>query len=220
MRGSETGGVGGGAACRSAALPARVPPVRPRPLCLILARCRSPPGSRGAARRLGEARRPGSGVGVVSVAAACAGPMRGGRTVGADLKGVEQQVQRPKSPVTTSTWQQAASSRLMPLAPPRSGSCWSGCRREAASGGSWRRVHGMLLGCGIGASRRGVRWVVSGRTFAPSEPLDYGQYWSMFLETATTSGASGDRQYMAFRPHVTKSSTATASSRAPVRRGA
>ena len=90
--GSATGGVGRGAACRSAALPARVLPVRPRPLCLILARCRSPPGSRGAARRLGEARRPGSGGGVVSVGAAC--PARCGGGGRGRREGVEQQVQR------------------------------------------------------------------------------------------------------------------------------
>ena len=35
MRGSETGGVGRGAACRSVALSARVRPVRPRPLCQL-----------------------------------------------------------------------------------------------------------------------------------------------------------------------------------------
>ena len=53
--------------------------VRPRSACpaasalLIVARCHSPPGSRGAARRLGEARRPGRGRGVVLVVVAGAG---------------------------------------------------------------------------------------------------------------------------------------------------
>ncbi len=53
--------------------------VRPRSACpaasalLIVVRCHSPPGSRGAARRLGEARRPGRGRGVVLVVVAGAG---------------------------------------------------------------------------------------------------------------------------------------------------
>ncbi len=51
--------------CTGVALPARVPPVRPRSARAIVVRCGFLSGSVALARRLGEARRPGSGVGVV-----------------------------------------------------------------------------------------------------------------------------------------------------------
>ena len=71
-------GVGDGRRGAGCSMPKRCL-ARPRSACpaasalLIVARCHSPPGSRGAARRLGEARRPGSGRGVVLVVVAGAG---------------------------------------------------------------------------------------------------------------------------------------------------
>ena len=77
--GSTTDGVGRGAEWRSVALPARLSPVRPRPLCLIVARRRSPPGSRGccAPTRGGAPARQRRQRGVLLVAARAGANLRG-----------------------------------------------------------------------------------------------------------------------------------------------
>ena len=96
--GSATGGVGRGAECRRAALSARLLPVRPRPLCLIVARCRSPPGSRGccAPTRGGAPARQRRQRGVLLVVARAGAKLRGRPRSSADHDGRRTDLDAPR----------------------------------------------------------------------------------------------------------------------------